>query len=192
MKKAYEEKFVFHERSIDEKKINVHGFYRLCEAIFGKDPGINSVSLKELICEMSKLDSIEQEAIESRYRLYYKDIWSYPQLIGLKKDKLRRVEAKALRLLRHPAKSNNYIIDRMIRKKEEEIRELRQGPAEDCIKIIELGLSKRAYNALTRAGINTVDELEKIKDYVLISMPGIGKVSLDEIWQKVHGKPYYN
>lgn len=191
MEKIDRERIIFHERSINQKQINVHGFYSLCETIFGRKPEINSVSLRNLIHEISELDCLEQSAIEAKYTLYYKDIGSYPQLIALKKETLKRVQEKALRLLKHPCRSDNFIISRMIKKKEEEIEELKKSPLHDSAKISELKLSKRAYNALIRAGVTTVYDLENMKDYVLISIPGIGKKSLNEIWQKIYGKPYF-
>lgn len=49
----------------------------------------------------------------------------------------------------------------------------------------ELGLSVRAYSCLTRANINTVEELIEMTESDLIRVRNLGKKSLDEIIQKL-------
>lgn len=49
------------------------------------------------------------------------------------------------------------------------------------MRIEELSLSLRPYNALKRAGIHTVEQLERLDDIDLLKMRGLGEKSLYEI-----------
>lgn len=52
---------------------------------------------------------------------------------------------------------------------------------EDSEKIYELELSVRAYNALKRVGINTIDDLCKLTEAELRKIKNLGKVSAEEV-----------
>ena len=53
--------------------------------------------------------------------------------------------------------------------------------------IEELDLSVRAYNCLKRAGINTVSELVQRNQEDMMKVRNLGKKSLEEVEQKLHG-----
>lgn len=52
---------------------------------------------------------------------------------------------------------------------------------EDSEKIDELELSVRAYNALKRSGLNTIDDVCKLTKEELCGIKNLGKVSVDEV-----------
>lgn len=52
---------------------------------------------------------------------------------------------------------------------------------EDSEKIDELELSVRAYNALKRVGINTIDDVCKLTEAELRKIKNLGKVSAEEV-----------
>lgn len=52
---------------------------------------------------------------------------------------------------------------------------------EDSEKIDELEISVRAYNALRRVGINTIDDLCKLTEAELRKIKNLGKVSAEEV-----------
>lgn len=47
--------------------------------------------------------------------------------------------------------------------------------------IENFGMSLRAYNALKRAGINTIEELRDTDASVIVRMRGVGSMTLEEI-----------
>lgn len=51
--------------------------------------------------------------------------------------------------------------------------------------ILDLGLSNRAYNALVRNGIRTIEELKKLSDDQLKNLDGLGAKSLEEITKAI-------
>lgn len=53
------------------------------------------------------------------------------------------------------------------------------------MKIDELKFSVRVYNCLRRAGIDTVEQLERMSDEDLMSLRNFGVACLDEVRQKV-------
>ena len=55
------------------------------------------------------------------------------------------------------------------------------APEEDSEKIDELELSVRAYNALRRSGLNTIDDVCKLTKEELCGIKNLGKVSVDEV-----------
>lgn len=55
----------------------------------------------------------------------------------------------------------------------------------DFTDIDELELSIRSYNCLKRAGIKTVEEIQKLNDYDLVHIRNLGKRGVEEIRQKL-------
>lgn len=183
------ERLVFHDKSIDENKVNIHAFFILAETICGNGLKPNSIYLKGLIGEIEKLDVFQIQILELRYGLYNipkKTCEECADVLGVKKEKIKHMEAKTLRMLRHPIMSNNFIISRMITKRENEIKELSEWPITEFISIKSIGLSNRAVNALQKADITNVTQLENLTKEDLYKIKGIGKTVLNEIWTKVH------
>lgn len=183
------ERLVFHDKSIDEKKVNIHAFFLLSEAICGGGLKSNSIYLKGLIQEIEKLDILAIQILELRYGLYNipkKTCEECANILSIKKEKVRHIEAKTLRLLRHPIMANNFIISRMITKRENEIKELKEPAILNFESIKTLGLSTRAENALFKADVVNVTQLEGLTKEELYKIKGIGKIVLNEIWTKVH------
>lgn len=62
-----------------------------------------------------------------------------------------------------------------------EEQEEKVAQEEDSEKIDELELSVRAYNALKRSGLNTIDDVCKLTKEELCGIKNLGKVSVDEV-----------
>lgn len=58
-------------------------------------------------------------------------------------------------------------------------------PEEDSESIDELELSVRAYNALKRSGLNTIDDVCKLTKAELRGIKNLGKVSAEEVIAKL-------
>lgn len=135
------------------------------------------------------MDILAIQILELRYGLYNIPKKTYEEcanILSIKKETVRHIEAKTLRLLRHPIMANNFIISRMITKRENEIKELKEPAILNLESIKTLGLSKRAENALLKADVVNVTQLEGLTKEELYKIKGIGKTVLNEIWTKVH------
>lgn len=80
-------------------------------------------------------------------------------------------------------------IDELLIEREELIIELDGYNYHMDRKIEELGLSNRTYNALKRAGINTVDEIESKTEEEFEQIKSLGRKCIDEIRQKLQEFP---
>ena len=61
---------------------------------------------------------------------------------------------------------------------------------DNSIRIEELNLSVRAYNALKRAGFETVDQVSEVTPRQLLRFRGMGETLVEEICEKVRAAGY--
>lgn len=139
----------------------------------------------------------EKDVIEFRYKdgLTLKETGEY---IGVTGERIRQIELKALRKLRHKSRLNNLVYVQVKASDYNvllnEVRKLRADVSRLMIEmdtdpdfiikknkqvsIDELNLSIRPYNCLKRAGINTIGD---ILTHDLLRVRNLGRKSLHEI-----------
>lgn len=125
------------------------------------------------------------------------------------RERIRQIEAKAIRKLRHPSRSKKWYkdtidkafeIDAERARLERENEELKQRlealgekierdakQEENRLKstdIAYMDLSVRSYNCLKRAGINTLDDLSQMNYEKLTKVRNLGRKSLGEVISK--------
>ncbi len=174
-----------------------------------------TLSINGIKTGLKTLTDREQLVLEYRY----KDIQTLEQvgkLLGVTRERVRQIEAKALRKLRHPTrltKMKAYTYEDMIRGNEErnELREqnkllekaiklyakeeITKDQLEEMAKkvdvnnvsIDELDLSVRSYNCLKRRGIDTLGELLEITYAELSQVRNLGAKSREEVMRKLQG-----
>lgn len=120
--------------------------------------------------------------------------------LGVTQERIRQIEAKALRKLRHPSRSRTYVFETnmdKLRKLEKaysriikENNELRTRLDIQLRKDVEptplreTGLSVRAYSCLGRAGIEYVEDLEGWTIERLMKVRNLGRKTLNEVVSK--------
>lgn len=139
----------------------------------------------------------EKDVIEFRYKdgLTLKETGEY---VGVTGERIRQIELKALRKLRHKSRLNNLVYVQVKASDYNallnEVRKLRADVSRLMIEmdtdpdfiikknkqvsIDELNLSIRPYNCLKRAGINTIGD---ILTHDLLRVRNLGRKSLHEI-----------
>lgn len=140
------------------------------------------------------------------------------KLFGVTRDRIRQIEAKAIRKLRHPSRAKYFkygvsgIIEdiRMdyynkfseLEGKLIELCKLNVKTADEVIQekeirkkfaptdIEHMDLSVRSYNCLKRAGIGTLQQLSELSYNDLIRIRNLGRRSVDEIIGKLNEYGY--
>lgn len=153
--------------------------------------------------ESDFLTDRERKVLELRYKTGM-DLKETGKVFGVTRERIRQVEAKALRKLRHPRLSRNYRLDTMKRyiEAENEVSRLKlenirlrdlipddvQNPPEPepvkDVDIEDLELSVRSYNCLKRAGINKLSQLRGVTTNDLIRVRNLGRKSMEEVIAK--------
>lgn len=149
----------------------------------------------------------EGRVLDMRYNRYM-TMAAIGEEYGLRAERVRQIEAKAVRKLRHPSRSRyilmgmegyiNYLrdtaVDERLREYKKEIVTLEKKIAEltgteyeeeqnelENAPIAELDFSVRTYNVLTKAGYSTVRELLDADPDDIIKLPNLGLKSFSEI-----------
>lgn len=135
------------------------------------------------------------------------------KIYNITRERIRQVEARALRKLRHPARAKylkygvSGVIDNIraehfkrlaeLESKLIELCKLNEKTADEVIRdnelrkkyaptqIEDIDLSVRSYNSLKRVGINTLQQLAKLSYEDLIHVRNLGRKSVDEIIEKL-------
>jgi len=149
----------------------------------------------------------EGDVISLRFGLLDGIIRSYKEIgkkYGVTGGRIRQIEAKAIRKLRHPARSKKFKIiaclatdtdvdkylaeQKEAKEREKQYRELYPVIHEEILdrSIEDLELSYRPYNCLKSAGIDTVGEAMKKTDKELLRIKNFGRTSLREVREVLH------
>lgn len=142
----------------------------------------------------------EGRVLDMRYKRYM-TMAAIGEEYGLRAERIRQIEAKAVRKLRHPSRSRyilmgmegyiNYLrdtaVDERLREYKKEIISLEKKIAEltdteyeeeknelENAPLAELDLSVRTFNILYRAGYSTVKELLDADAEKIVSLPNLG------------------
>lgn len=163
-------------------------------------------SIQQLIDDV--LSVREKQVLELRWR----DKKTYDEICKVfcvTRERIRQIETKALRKLNHPTRLLNYTAvpyrdyqtEQKAREKAEErldwflqhgtysveLTEDNEVKPENMISLKELDLSVRSYNALNRAGCETLHDITEIPDEeTFYKIRNLGRKSAEEIINKVH------
>ena len=155
-------------------------------------------NLEEVI--LTKLSKREALCVELYFKKY-KTLDECGMKFGVTRERIRQILAKAGRKLRHPSifKFIEYGIDYQDRINEEYSARLDEFIKEGAkkrfavhkfgvgseIPIIDLEFSVRTFNCLSRKGIKTVGDLEKLSLTEILNIRNLGRKSFNEICAKV-------
>lgn len=149
----------------------------------------------------------EGKVLDMRYKRYM-TMAAIGDEYGLRAERIRQIEAKAVRKLRHPSRSKyilmgmegyiNYsrdtAVDERLREYKKEIVTLEKKIAEltgteyeeeqnelENAPLAELDLSVRTFNILYRAGYSTVKELLDADAEKIVSLPNLGLKNFSDL-----------
>ena len=149
----------------------------------------------------------EGKVLDMRYKRYM-TMAAIGDEYGLRAERIRQIEAKAVRKLRHPSRSKyilmgmegyiNYLrdtaVDERLREYKKEIVTLEKKIAEltdteyeeeknelENAPLAELDLSVRTFNILYRAGYSTVKELLDADAEKIVSLPNLGLKNFSDL-----------
>lgn len=166
-----------------------------------------SVYIPALIESMSDLSDRESEILTMRYK-HHMTLEQVANAVGVTRERVRQVEARAIRKLRHPRHWKHWQLDTMERyiAAEEKasalelenmrLRSLVPEPEPDkekpnvyLVTIEDLELSVRSYNCLKRAGYETLGDLVGKTTADLAKCRNLGRKSMEEVIAKAkeHG-----
>lgn len=184
---------------IIEKKAKKTYPYNLLAQMFGPEGVTTDFSVtKELISDLDQLlDKYLTETEAYVLRLRYINELKLEDIANLRdvtRERIRQIEAKALRRLRHVVYTQSLSLSKQIANKKNEIKSLESqiqkvrenmdgiipDPADKPIE--ELPLSVREFNGLKRSGINNVhDILEAINNIKIMGIRQLGPGSINNI-----------
>ena len=173
--------------------------YNLLAQMFGPEGVTTDFSVtKELISDLDQLlDKYLTEPEAYVLRLRYINELKLEDIANLRdvtRERIRQIEAKALRRLRHVVYTQSLLLSKQILNKKNEIKSLESqiqkvrenmdgvipDPADKPIE--ELPLSVREFNGLKRSGINNVhDILEAINNIKIMGIRQLGPGSINNI-----------
>ena len=149
----------------------------------------------------------EGRVLDMRYKRYM-TMADIGEEYGLRAERIRQIEAKAVRKLRHPSRSRyilmgmegyiNYLrdtaVEERLREYKKEIVTLEKKIAEltdteyeeeknelENAPLAELDLSVRTFNILYRAGYSTVKELLDADAEKIVSLPNLGLKNFSDL-----------
>lgn len=178
--------------------------YNLLAQLFGTEAlTTNFYVTKKLITDLDKLldqylTDVEAYVLKLRYvnELKLEDIAT---LRNVSRERIRQIEAKALRRLRHITYTQSLLLSKQISNKKNEIQSLESQidqirkkmneenthnvePQSENKSIEELVLPIRAYNALKISKINTVkDILKSIQNIEILKIRNLGLGSINQV-----------
>ena len=158
------------------------------------------VYVPALLDAVNELTDRERDILEMRYK-HGMILEQCGKRFGVTKERVRQIEAKAIRKLRHPRYAKTYIMDtygkavklqfevERLKSENEDLRHLldvRKGIEEEkpVVSIDEMELSVRAYNCLKRAGIDTLDDIRGLTIERLVNIRNLGRKSAKEVIAK--------
>jgi DNA-binding CsgD family transcriptional regulator len=182
--------------------------FNLAKDIFGSATEAIEIYVPGLYSAMATLTEREADVLRRRYqdKLTLKAVG---QIQEVTPERIRQIEAKAIRKLRHPSRVNMFkavpltemqelitehqklnrqyeLLARALeiaveRPSEPEITELAKMVNVTSTPLEELDFSVRTYNCLRRAGINTLGEIISKPSSEIAKIRSLGRKSLNEI-----------
>ena len=187
--------------------------YNLLVAILGSESEAEAASIPGLRQALTTLSERESDVLHRRY-FDKQTLREVGQVFGVTQERVRQVEAKAIRKLRHP--SRVYMMKTVsaceLQKEREEHQKLRrehellckafeviaQKPAEPGVvvpmaelavamqtPIEDLDFSIRTHNCLRRAGKNSLGDVARMTEHELHNVRNLGRKSAEEVVKKL-------
>lgn len=186
-------------------KEDITSFYpwNLACAVMGSKEKVYSVYVPALEEAITHLTDREQMVLEMRF-VHGMFLGQCGKHLNVSRERIRQIEAKAIRKLRNPRFAKHYLLDTldkafeidaerarlerenmMLREKLEKYENIPKPKAEPRkIDIDDMELSVRSYNCLRRAGFNFVDDLDGKTVEDLKRVRNLGMKSLREVVEK--------
>lgn len=182
--------------------------FNLAKAILSDHEETLKIYLPGIEQALATLTEREVRVIKQRF-VERKTLQAIAETEGLSRERIRQIEAKALRKLRHPSRIvlirgvsyaelkkhwNEYY---KLKDEYDQVLAAYQAvsgrPAEEvamettCLQktLEELDLSVRSYNCLRRAGKNTVGDISKMTEVELSKVRNLGRKSAEEVKAKL-------
>ena len=171
------------------------------------------IYIPALLKSISELSDREQKVLKLRFENGL-NLEQTGYRFGVTRERIRQVEAKAIRKLRHPRHFKNWQFDtigkawevaeerdrykleniglkekissimKSLGVKESDIEKPEESEKETDVDIQEMELSVRSYNCLKRARIDNISDLEGMTVEKLMMVRNLGKRSVDEVISK--------
>lgn len=144
-------------------------------------------SERDFLVLLRTLSPREEKIIKMRFGLEdgsNKTLEEVGQSFAVSRERIRQIEARALRKLRHPSRFDTIVPPRTVVQEVVYIcsRCAARSKEDDMENDIDTWpLSVRAYNALKNNGIRTVGQLLEKSDAELLRFRNFGRVSLAEV-----------
>ena len=198
-----------------ESKVELTDIYplNLAKSIFGSEEEARKVYMPGIAAAMATLTEREQGVLACRFQRKL-TLEQTGKEYGITRERIRQIEAKALRKLRHPTRANLM--------KAVPLPELQAKHTEYCnlkdeyewlkkafesltvqkaepgviipmaehasrleMPIEELDLSVRSFNCLKRRGVNTLRDIVGMTEYELAQVRNLGRKSYEEVIEKL-------
>lgn len=191
---TFEDKILFNS---EECEVPDFWPFKLMNAVFGDSQAFHNAYLPGIYEAVNSLYDREKIVL----LMVFKDHCTRKEIgdvLECSAERVRQIEAKALRKLRHPARSkkmlavskaefNQIEADKNLAMVELNHLKNNDVPIEQMSVLIEnLDLSVRAFNCLKRAGINTLGDIEAKGAHGLIRVRNIGRKAFNEVVDKVN------
>ena len=146
---------------------------------------------------LKDLTDREQKVLEMRFKRCM-TLEEVGKVFCVTRDRIRQIEARAIRKLRHPRHWKNWKLDTMGKAweiaKERDALKLKATTKEpekaveetDNWNISDLELSVRSFNCLCRAGIREAKDFKKLTRESLMCVRNLGRKSVEEVISKLH------
>lgn len=174
--------------------------FHLMHAVFGEKKETElylQANLAGIFEALNSLDDCEKIVILLRFKDRM-TLTGVGEKLGVNSERVRQIEAKALRRLRHPSRAGKMIAVNRVQFKELERRngylkaEIAQMKKTNCtaaeilsIGLEDMDLSVRAFNCLKRGGLNCVGDIASLSAPELIKVRNLGRKSFEEVINKL-------
>lgn len=197
------------KQSVEDTMLETYPF-NLAYSILRNREDVMKIYLPGIYDALATLTERETNILEKRF-LGKMSLKGCGELYGITRERIRQIEAKAIRKLRHPSKVKLFIgvplvelqdaqeeYQKLLREHEMLTKAFEQRPTKDPdnnrilvatgrliatmqTPISDLDLSTRSYNCLRRAGVETIRDIVEMTDNELCRIRNLGRKCQEEI-----------
>ena len=185
--------------------------FNIATAVFGGEEEAQNTYIQGIYNALATLTEREQSVLMCRFQQKM-TLEQCGKEYGITRERIRQIEAKALRKLRHPTKAvmmqavpktemqrqageyvklqreNEWLkkaLETLMEKMGVECRVVSADMERAEMPIEELDLSVRSYNCLHRAGVYNLQDLAEMDEKKLMKVRNLGRKSFEEIKAKL-------